>query len=97
MTFATMNVFGRRSYTNTRGGRDHNKDHAVMATFGAQIQGGVYGGMTSEGKAKDIGAINANTSMEAAGVSLARALGHSNQMVELRIPNGQLIDGFLKT
>ena len=56
----------------------------------------VYGGITSEGKTKNIGSINVNTSMEAAGVSLARALGHSDQVVESRIPNGQLIDGFFK-
>ena len=95
VTFATMNVFGRRSYLNSRGGRDHNRHHSVMVAFGNQIQGGVYGGMNSNGEARNIGNINVNSSMEAAGFSLARALGHSADDTQNRIHNGQLINGFL--
>ena len=95
VTFATLNVFGRRSYTNSRGGRDHNKDHAVMVAFGANVNGGLYGQMDSEGKAVAIGNIPIEQTMEAAGFSLARALGHSNQTVLSRIPEGRLVNAFL--
>ena len=95
VSFATMNVFGRRSYTNTRGGRDHNQHHAVMVAFGKNVQGGVYGGMNSEGQATAINGIPPELTMEAAGFSMARALGHSNQVVQARIPNGQLVNSFL--
>jgi hypothetical protein len=96
VSFATMNVFGRRSYTNSRGGRDHNQHHAVMVGFGRHIQGGVYGGMDGEGKAQDIGTISADQTMEAAGVSMMRALGHSVQTTQSRIPTGELIPQFLR-
>ena len=97
VTFATMNVFGRRGYTNQRGGRDHNAHHAVMVTFGSEIQGGVYGRMNAQGRATTIGQVQVGRTMEAAGTSLAHALGHRPDRMNTRIPNGRLINGFLKS
>ena len=97
VTFATMNVFGRRSYLNSRGGRDHNRYHALMVAFGQNIQGGVYGEMDSEGKAVAIDNIGVEQTMEAAGASLARALGHSAGDINQRIQNGQVVNRFLST
>jgi hypothetical protein len=97
VTFATMNVFGRRAYLNSRGGRDHNRYHALMVAFGHNVQGGVYGGMDSEGKAVAIGNIEAEETMEAAGFSLARALGYTEDAVARRIHNGRIVDGFLRS
>lgn len=96
VTFATMNVFGRRHYLNQRGGRDHNRDHAVMVAFGSQVQGGVYGGMSSDGQAIAFDGIGADQTMEAAGVSLAHALGQDPREISRRIPNGRLVDRFIR-
>ena len=96
VTFATMNVFGRRSYLNGRGGRDHNQHHTVMVAFGANIKGGVYGSMNGEGRATAIGDVGIGETMEAAGVSLARGLGHSSEVVNERLPGGRAIGAFLR-
>jgi len=97
VSFATMNVFGRRAYRNSRGGRDHNQHHAVMVAFGAQVQGGVYGGMDSDGRATNIAGISSDQTMESAGASMMRALGHSQEAVELRIPGAAVHAPFLRS
>lgn len=97
VTFATMNVFGRRHYLNDRGGRDHNRNHAVMVAFGSNIKGGVYGRMNAEGSATAIGNIGINQTMEAAGFSLAHALGQDPNEVSRRLPNGRLVNNFLRS
>ena len=61
------------------------------------IQGGVYGGMDGEGRAQSIGSISAELTMEAAGVSMMRALGHSAQTTQTRIPTGELVSSFLRS
>lgn len=45
VTFALLNVFGRTLVRNAVGGRNHNRDHAVMISFGPGINPGVYGGV----------------------------------------------------
>jgi uncharacterized protein (DUF1501 family) len=92
-----MNVFGRRAHTNSRGGRDHNQHHAVMVAFGAQVQGGVYGGIDADGKALSLDGIPVEQTMEAAGASLAKALGHSEQIINQRISNGQIVNQFIRS
>ena len=51
--------------------------------------------MNSEGRATSIDGIPVDLTMESAGFSMARALGHSQQDVQRRLPNGTLVNGFL--
>ena len=97
VSFATMNVFGRRAYRNSRGGRDHNQHHAVMIAFGSKVNGGVYGSMDSEGRATDIGGIPVDRTMESAAASMARALGHNEMQVRGRIPTGEVVNEFFRS
>ena len=69
-----------------------------------QIQGGVYGGVDSNGRAMNIdpvtgearaqGGISSELALEAAGTSLARSMGYSEEQVSSRIQGGQLIQSF---
>ena len=78
-----------------------------MVTFGSGITGGVYGGVTSEGRAMNIdpvsgearaqGGISSESALEAAGFSLARAMGYSDEQARERIQGGQLIQAFLRS
>ena len=97
VSFAAMNVFGRRSYRNTRGGRDHNQHHAVMVSFGQGVNGGVYGRMTSAGEARDIGNIPSGRTLEAAGASMMRALGCAESEIAARVSNGQIHNPFVNS
>lgn len=97
VSFATMNVFGRRAYRNTRGGRDHNQHHAVMVAFGAGVNGGVYGGVDAEGRAEAVGSVSADRTMECAASSMMRALGHSDQVVQTRIQGAEVHAPFLRS
>lgn len=38
VTFATMNVFGRKLTRNSTGGRNHNRKHAVMIAFEPRVR-----------------------------------------------------------
>lgn len=105
VTFAMLNVFGRNFHTNSRGGRDHNRHHGVMVAFGRHINGGVYGGVTGEGRCRNIrprdgrpvnnGGISADDTLASAGRSLAAALGHTNAEINQRIQGGQILNPFL--
>ena len=105
VTFAMLNVFGRKFNRNARGGRDHNRDHSVMVSFGRHINGGVYGGVDADGKCTNIapddgrsvssGGISANAAMATAGRSLAAALGHSNRDINTRIQGGRILNAFI--
>ena len=104
VTFATLNVFGRQLQRNTNGGRDHSSGHAVMVAFGSNIRGGVYGGVSassvsknidpSTGAAVETGGIDLGETLEAAGKSLATALGISAQQIDQRIQGGQSVTAF---
>lgn len=97
VSFAAMNVFGRRSTRNSRGGRDHNQHHAVMVGFGSGVQGGVYGRMTADGQAQDINGITQERTLEAAGASMMRAFGCEEADITLRVPNGQIHLPFIQS
>lgn len=106
VSFALQNVFGRTFTRNGQGGRNHNRYHAVMVAFGSRLRGGVYGGVNSSGAAMNIdsmtgaaresGGISAELALEAAGVSLALALGHPEDLVIDRIRGGEPIRGLLR-
>ena len=107
VSFAMLNVFGRNFTRNTQGGRNHNRYHGVMVAFGSGITGGVYGGVTSEGRAMNIdpvsgearaqGGISSESALEAAGFSLARSMGYSDEQASERIQGGRLIQAFLSS
>lgn len=75
--------------------------------FGSGITGGVYGGVTSEGRAMNIdptsgeareqGGISSESALEAAGFSLARSMGYSDEQASARIQGGRLIQAFLSS
>ncbi|MEE2645377.1 MAG: DUF1501 domain-containing protein [Myxococcota bacterium] len=106
VSFALLNVFGRKFQRNNQGGRNHNRHHGVMIAFGAAIQGGVYGGVTGEGQALPIdpesgagregASVPVEETLEAAGRSLLAALGHSRETVERRIQGGAIVSPFLR-
>jgi hypothetical protein len=105
VTFALLNVFGRQFTRNSVGGRDHNRFHGVMVAFGAGIQGGMYGGVNTNGQAMNIdtqtgsavesGGISADIALESAGATLARAIGYSEEAVSYRI-QGQVVNAMLR-
>ena len=107
VSFAMLNVFGRTFNRNSQGGRNHNRYHAVMVAFGSGIKGGVYGGVTSEGRAMNIdpvsgeareqGGISSELALEAAGTSLALSMGYSEEQVNERIQGGDVIQGFIRS
>ena len=107
VSFAMLNVFGRTFNRNSQGGRNHNRYHGVMVAFGSKIKGGVYGGVNSDGRAMNIdpvtgeareqGGISAELALEAAGTSLARSMGYSEEQVSSRIQGGELIQSFLSS
>jgi hypothetical protein len=107
VSFAMLNVFGRTFNRNSQGGRNHNRYHGVMVAFGSGIQGGVYGGVTSEGRAMNIdpvsgeareqGGISSELALEAAGTSLALSMGYSEEQVNERIQGGDVIQGFIRS
>ena len=105
VTFATMNVFGRTLNRNGSGGRNHNRKHAVMAAFGPNIRAGVYGGVINRecsgidpitGAASESGGIAPEQTMESMGKSLAVAMGHSRESVNVRIRGGQVIESLIR-
>ncbi len=107
VTFATMNVFGRNlnsnSKTESRAGRDHYGNHAVMVMIGKNVKPGVYGGIT--GTALQAAPIDASTGAATTStsganiipanmthVAAARTLG-----VALGIPEAQMASDFITT
>ncbi len=107
VSFAMLNVFGRTFRPNNRGGRDHNRHHGVMVAFGPHVQGGVYGGVNSNGQCRNIrpgngrptnsGGISAEDTMQTAGKSMAAALGVPNNVLNDRIQGGRVLRPFLRT
>ena len=107
VSFAMLNVFGRTFQRNSQGGRNHNRYHGVMVAFGSGIKGGVYGGVTSEGRAmnidpvsgeaRDQGGISSELALEAAGVSLAQSMGYTEEQVNSRLQGGEVIQAFLRS
>ena len=107
VSFGMLNVFGRTLQRNGSGGRNHNRLHAVMVAFGAQINPGVYGGIGADGGCLPInpttglgelnGAIATDDTMVSAGKSLLAALGHHRDAIETRVQGGRIIEGLVKS
>ena len=107
VNFAMLNVFGRTFDRNGSGGRNHNRYHSVMITFGPGVQGGVFGGATREGRARNInpnngeamnsGGILAANGLVAAGATLALTLGHDQDRVRERIRDAQFIPAMVRS
>ena len=105
VTFAMLNVFGRTLNRNFRGGRDHNRHHGVMVAFGANVKGGVYGGVDTNGRCRRInpnngratnnGGIAEGDTLGTAGKSLLAAMGHTRAEIDDRIRRGQILAPFI--
>ena len=105
VSFAMLNVFGRRFNRNERGGRDHNRHHSVMVAFGEKIKGGVYGGVNGNGQCRRInpnngrpinnGGIAEGDTLGSAGKSLLAAMGHTQAEINERIRRGRVLNPFL--
>ncbi len=100
VTFAHLDVFGRRLTRNSSGGRDHNRDHHTMFMFGPRVAPGVVGGLEPRFrgngtirnfKATDIGNVPFDRSLESAGKTLAKAVGLSDDVINRRITGGEVI------
>ena len=104
VTFASLNVFGRTLERNASGGRNHNQNHHVMASFGKRIQPGVIGGVeatsngfsalpidSKTGLATPSGDITASASLAAAARTLGHALGMSSDRLDFRLGTGALV------
>ncbi len=106
VTFAMLNAFGRGLGSRGDGGRGHNRHHNVMVAFGPNVRAGVIGGLDSNLRASGIdpatgaavqeGGIPVNATLEAAGYSLMRACGHSDQAVRDRLRAGAPVPAFLR-
>lgn len=105
VTFAMLNVFGRTLARNRSGGRDHNRHHGVMVSFGTGVKGGVYGGVNSNGRCRRInpnngrpvnnGGIAEGDTLGTAGKSLLAAMGHNQAEIDDRIRRGRVLNPFL--
>lgn len=108
-TFALLNVFGRTTKVNGRGGRDHNGSHTIMYSFGAGVKGGVIG-ETQVGKFKSnfevldlnsatgkaMGAdITATQTLHSAAKSLMVATGIPESQVNKLVTGGKVVKPFL--
>ncbi len=110
-TFATFDVFGRTLVRNSRGGRDHQANHHVMATFGPRLRPGVVGGVervsdgnrpyaarpidAATGQAVPDGDVGLQDSLTAAAATLAAAVGLEPDRIETRIAGGTVVTGAL--
>ena len=104
VTFANLDVFGRKLVRNSRGGRDHNRDHHMMLMFGPKIASGVVGGLEPtynrngslrDFKAQAIGDIPFDQTLESAGKTLAKAVGVPDDRITTRIKGGDFVSSAL--
>lgn len=104
VTFASLNVFGRTLKRNAGGGRNHNQNHHVMTLFGKHVRGGVIGGVaevdgdfgavalsSTTGLPDANGDVDALSSLESAGKTLAAALQVPAERIEQRISGGKVV------
>lgn len=110
-TFATFDVFGRTLVRNSRGGRDHQANHHVMAMFGPRVRPGVVGGVhkvsdgnrpfsarpidSATGEAAPDGDVALEDSLTAAAATLAAAVGLEGDRIETRVAGGKVVTGAL--
>ena len=100
VTFANLDVFGRKLRRNNAGGRNHNRDHHTMMMFGPRVRPGVVGGLepTANGrdfKATSLGSIAFDRTLESAGKTLAKAVGVPGSRIDLRILGGEVVSSAL--
>lgn len=111
-TFATFDVFGRTLVRNSRGGRDHQANHHVMAMFGPRVRPGVVGGVHKvrdgnrpfsarpidavTGEATPDGDVGLEDSLTAAAATLAAAVGLAPERIATRVAGGTIVTGALR-
>ena len=105
VTFANLDVFGRRLRRNNAGGRDHHRGHHMMMMFGPGIAPGVVGGfepqLNRNGSLRDvqatgIGNIPRDQTLESAGKTLAKAVGVPEERIRTRIVGGDFVNAALR-
>jgi uncharacterized protein (DUF1501 family) len=111
VTFAQLNVFGRTLRRNRGGGRDHNRNHSVLVTFGPNVMPGVSGGIKTTtnsfgGEALGINSrdgsvtnpdITANDTLAAVGRTVMALCGVDEPRISARIPAGKVIRSVVKS
>ncbi len=108
VTFANLNVFGRKLTIKKNPGRDHNLNHHTMVIIGKHVRAGVVGGIgkqgddfgaepfdSTTGKPSPGGDILGEESLESACKTLGRALGLGDELVNERILAGKVIPAAL--
>jgi len=109
-TFAMLNVFGRTTRRNSRGGRDHWNSQSVMFSFGPNIQGGMIGDTAIDNRGRYASqAINSNTgrvenpdietnrTLHSAAKSLMVATGFDESKVNELVDGGKVVKAYLKS
>jgi len=106
--FALLNVFGRRTYLNKSGGRDHHGKHTVMYSFGPGVQSGMTGDIKFSKNIYESQAINSTTGLitnpdidenethHSAGKSLLAASGIDQSKIDKMITGGKIVKSFVK-
>lgn len=110
VTVAYFGVFGRTLASRGTYGRDHNLNHHTMTIMGDRVSPGVYGGVTpigedfgatamdsASGASVDEGDIPTTETLEAAGRTLARAVGVTDAAIDQRIQGGRVIRAAIRS
>jgi len=108
-TFAQLNVFGRTTRRNSRGGRDHWGNASMMFSFGPNIKGGMIGdlaadnnnrynamGINSQTGGTNGADIESGRTLHSAAKSLMAAMGISKEKAEEMVIGGKVVDAYLK-
>ncbi len=108
--FSMLNIFGRDTRFNTRGGRHHYGSHTVMFSFGPGIKGGMIGDVAQTGSNNfyqsmainsvtggTAGAdIDANETHQSAAKSLIAATGVPEAKAETLVEGGKVVKAYLE-
>lgn len=107
-TFSMLNVFGRTTKVNARGGRDHNHRHSIMFSFGAGVKGGMIGDLApgfrgfpesqavNSATGKTVGAdVPVDETLHSAAKSLIVATGIPEASANKMVTGGKIIKPFL--
>ena len=109
---SSLNTFGRTLKRNATGGRNHNGRHHTMFVIGTNIKPGVIGGIEPENNNRDFiaSAFSSTTGLTtgstdipydetlvAAGKTLSKALGISEERINQRFDGGKIISAALKS
>jgi len=90
-SFAYLSVFGRGLTRSNGGGRNHYGEDHAMVMFGPHVPPGLYGGLTEDLEAGPIDDVPVDETLEAAGKTLAAAVGVPETVIDDRIVGGRIL------